>query len=48
MPSPHLVDALPGLLLALLLALGDAGHDEEGGGIVKYVVADGLDKVGGR
>jgi len=33
MLSPHLVGALPGRLHALLPALGEAGHDEEGSGI---------------
>jgi len=38
----------PGPFARLLPALGEAGHNEEGGGIEKYVVDDGLDKVGGR
>jgi len=48
MPRPHLVDALPRPLNALLPVLGEARHDEERGGVEEDVVADGLDKVRGR
>ena len=47
MPSPHLVDALPGLVDALLPVVGETRDEQEGGGVEEDVVADGLDKVWG-